>query len=427
MKGNKIYIIIGIAAAVLIAFVFLFPHNERKFNWNRLFANDDEPWGYELFDNIMHSSLNTDYEVTELEADSLLLDSSNLDKTLLLCGYELHTNPEATMAFVEKGGCIVIAAFHLSEEIEKTFGTRLTCIRNYGVRPLKDNFISLQYTKDDKYDSATYTITDELLSTSISSNYNINNSDSYHLKWKKNLESVEYNDFIIHTATYGNGTIVLCSTPLLFTNYGILENNNYEMILRILSQGGNRPIVRGFLTFEKKETDSHHSYDGVDSYSNNHREGLMDYILDNPSLSTAYFMAIAGLLLFCLFTARRKQRVIKVSEPRKNGQLEFIKQIGSMHFRKGSSNSIVMSKFRLLREEVRQKTGIDIGGDYSSDRLAQYLGISQDESYELFRHLQRFVDEMEINPPDMSNERMMKLIDRMNRIQQCLNVKKDKE
>lgn len=425
MKGNKLYIIIGIAVAALIGLVLLITHSERKFRWNGVFANDDEPWGYELFDNIMSSSLDAGYEVTNLEADSLLLDTSNLDKTLLLCGYNLHTNPEATMEFVKKGGCIVVAAFQLSRKMEEAFDINVICYRDYGVHPLKDNDISLKYTKDDKYDSATYTMTNELLSSSISSGLYNNNHDSYHLKWKKNLKSVEYDTFIIYTATYGKGTIVLCAAPLLFTNYGILENNNHEMILRILSQGGNRPVVRGFLTKEKIKHRSQYDDDDYDSYTR--RDGLMDYILDNPSLSAAYFMALAGLLLFCLFTARRKQRVIKVMEPRKNGQLEFIKQIGSMHFRKGSSNSIVMSKLRLLREDVRQKTGIDIGGDYSHERIAQYLGISEDESYELFRHLQRFVNEMESNPPDMSNERMMQLINIMNRIQQCLSVKKEKE
>ena len=343
MKRDKVYLTVGIVAVVLTLLVLLITLHPRRFKWDEIFTNNDEPWGYELFDDIMGSSLDVGYEVSEKDADSLIADSANLEKTLLLCGYILHTDTESTMNFVKEGGCLVIAVFDLSYEFEAAFNTQINNNRSYGIKPEKDNITSLKYIKDKAFQPATYYVSEELLTTIMETNTYSNNDNypDYHLKWNHNLKK-NNGEYVIRTATYGKGTIVLCSSPLIFTNYGILENNNKEIIARILSQCGKRPIIRCFLPYTQKEPDA---------WNSEPVEGLMDNILNDRSLSTAYFIALASLLLFLLFTARRKQRTIKVAEPRKNGQLEFIKQIGSMYFRKGEANSIVKSKFRLLREE----------------------------------------------------------------------------
>ena len=46
------------------------------------------------------------------------------------------------------------------------------------------------------------------------------------------------------SCSWGKGEIILVSTPLLFTNYGVLDGKNAAYIFRLLSQIGEFPIIR---------------------------------------------------------------------------------------------------------------------------------------------------------------------------------------
>ena len=46
------------------------------------------------------------------------------------------------------------------------------------------------------------------------------------------------------SVSWGKGEVILASTPLLFTNYGVLDGKNAAYLFRILSQMGGFPIVR---------------------------------------------------------------------------------------------------------------------------------------------------------------------------------------
>ena len=69
-------------------------------------------------------------------------------------------------------------------------------------------------------------------------------------------------------------------------------------------------------------------------------------------------LMLSLMLLFCIFSAKRKQRVVPVIKERTNGQLGFIKQIGSMHKRNNSSDHIILLKYRLLADKVQKKTRV---------------------------------------------------------------------
>ncbi|MBF0828428.1 DUF4350 domain-containing protein, partial [Muribacter muris] len=47
-----------------------------------------------------------------------------------------------------------------------------------------------------------------------------------------------YHPLMAMVRPWGKGEIMLVSTPLLFTNYGVLDGNNVNYIFRLLSQMG---------------------------------------------------------------------------------------------------------------------------------------------------------------------------------------------
>ena len=187
-------------------------------------------------------------------------------------------------------------------------------------------------------------------------------------------------------ANYGKGTIVLCAMPLLFTNYGILEGNNSELVMRIMSQCGNRPMIRTS-SQSLKEEDSYM----MNVNSKGSPSEIMDHVLSDKSLKTAYYLALAGLILFFIFTARRKQRIIPVIKPKSNGQLEFIKQIGEG---KDTAFSRYMKKYHYLTDKIRKKIRVDINEGFISEEsisaISNYTGLDSFKVEEMLKKLRTY-------------------------------------
>jgi hypothetical protein len=147
----------------------------------------------------------------------------------------------------------------------------------------------------------------------------------------------------------GKGSITWASTPLLFTNYGILDHDNYIYLFRLLSQLGGLPVVR------------------TEAYTPTDRESPLRYILSQQPLRWALYLTLTTIALFIFFTARRRQRAIPpVSKP-ENMSLAFAKQIGTLYAERKNYTDAVVKKYTYFAEELRNALHIDIT-DVSADR-----------------------------------------------------------
>ena len=119
---------------------------------------------------------------------------------------------------------------------------------------------------------------------------------------------------------WGKGEVILVSTPLIFTNYGILDGKNATYIFRLLSQMGKLPIVRteGYM----KETAQV-------------QQSPFRYLLAHQPLRWALYLTMITIILFMIFTAKRRQRAIPViQEPAINNLLNLTELIGSFTFKR---------------------------------------------------------------------------------------------
>ena len=114
---------------------------------------------------------------------------------------------------------------------------------------------------------------------------------------------------------WGKGEVILVSTPLIFTNYGMLDGKNATYIFRLLSQMGKLPIVRteGYM----KETAQV-------------QQSPFRYLLAHQPLRWALYLTMITIILFMIFTAKRRQRVIPVIHEPANKSLEFTELIGTL-------------------------------------------------------------------------------------------------
>lgn len=202
---------------------------------------------------------------------------------------------------------------------------------------------------------------------------------------------------------YGKGEVIFVSSPLLFTNYGMLEGNTSVYIFRLMSYLADLPVYRT------------EAYVKTDAMLVAEQSPFREFI-KRPPLRWALYLALLGVVLFMIFTARRRQRVIPIMSKPANRSLEFIQLIGTLYYQRKDHVDLVRKKFKLFAEELRKTAGVDISDVNTDDReyllLAEKTGMNSDRLKKGIRQI-RLVLHSEGN---ISVEEMRSLIDAMDTI-----------
>lgn len=113
----------------------------------------------------------------------------------------------------------------------------------------------------------------------------------------------------------GKGQLILCSTPLLFSNYGLLQNSAFA----------------AYALSQLDESSVHYTQ----YYHVGRQESTSPfrYVLTERALTWALYLTLATLICFLIINSRRKQRPIPVITPPENTTVHFIKTMGALFFR----------------------------------------------------------------------------------------------
>lgn len=82
-------------------------------------------------------------------------------------------------------------------------------------------------------------------------------------------------------------------------------------------------------------------------------------ILANDALRYSWWLLLAGLLLFVIFNAKRKQRIVPVIEPLKNKSAEFVKSVGNLYLQEGDFHDMMAKKAQYFLNKVRMELMIE--------------------------------------------------------------------
>ena len=85
----------------------------------------------------------------------------------------------------------------------------------------------------------------------------------------------------------------------------------------------------------------------------------MRYILKQPALKWAWFMALISLLFFMVFNAKRKQRIVKVIKPLENTTVAFTKTIGNLYYETKDHDNLIDKKITYFLEYIRRVYYLD--------------------------------------------------------------------
>ncbi|QUB76827.1 DUF4350 domain-containing protein [Prevotella melaninogenica] len=344
-----------------LVFVFLLEWNApSKFVWNPTFNHyDKQPFGCAVFDSLMKKSTPAGYVVTrktfpQLEREgygkkphAFLVMASSIGLT--------ETDLQALDKLLKNGNKVFIATSYLNPD--SLFPDLNVSMDGTGAfsplqvqAALKHQSIlydTLGWTQQVPYQEKEYHVysamtgsnvdiegkvtCDTLLSGWVPKEY----SDSTEGYWAPRVVSVKR----------GKGELFLSCEPLLMTNYGILDTQTNGLIFRLMSQFRGLPIIRteAYGPETEFETDT-----------------PLRFWLQNEPLRWAIYLTLGGLLLFCIFYARRRQRVIPIVEEPANRSLEFVKLIGTLYHQKHINRDLLQKKYSYFGETLRRMTMIDV-------------------------------------------------------------------
>ncbi|WP_435262800.1 hypothetical protein [Tenacibaculum sp. nBUS_03] len=145
---------------------------------------------------------------------------------------------------------------------------------------------------------------------------------------------------------HGKGAIYLHTQPIVFTNYYLLsKKENYAS--NIFSYLPDRRILWDPQVKSRKNS------------TKKNKKSVFKFFNKHTSLKWSLYISFGGLLLFLLFNARRKQRVIPTIEKLKNSTSDFTHTIANLYLKEENHKNLVTKKITYFLEKIRTKYLID--------------------------------------------------------------------
>ena len=406
MKVRGAYFALLVAGFVVLALAGL--KVPPRFNWEATYSHQDaQPLGCLVFDSVMTTMLPQGYRMTTKTLSSLSRDTTFKDNLLVHATQEelYSIDEESLLKLVKKGCNVCLAIPYMSQDLSKA----LELPERYQQFSLET--LKLQVRIGERgsirwnaqpglYLSETYPVYSILCG---SRDYQESDSKKLSKAWK--VLAVFSDDEVteipmVLSRKYGKGTLVVCYTPALLTNYGVLDGHTAEYVMRILSQLGTGPLTRTTaycMTVSEEPAPT-----------------PLRYFLDNAPLRWALFLTLATLLLFMVFTARRRQRPLPLPETPVNRELEFVKHIGALHAERKDYRGLLVKKYNFFAEDLLREQQLDIrdpadDGD-TFPRLSSLTGLPSSELATFIRVVRRLVSDEALT---VSSEEMKIYIDKM--------------
>lgn len=453
MKLNRGFIVfVVLLLALIVVSQFLQP---KTFSWNPTFLpNDRQPLGAYVFDSVMRQATGGKYSVERKTFYQLNHDGAKTPRSILVVtdGLEYNTNDiKQIKELLEAGNSIMLVSWNIyannSKNIggtnktadslfQKTFGVITDYNADeYQILDVK-NAMMHNPADSDRYDTlrwtgrkAIYRSEDFIIEKAITHNFYIDFMPGQ----RKNWETIAESNFIMDRATdsdspvydddvdlrsyesmpiaasrrYGKGELIIVTTPLLFTNYGILNHRSNQYVMRLMTLIADKPIVR--MT----------RYMQTDEQLNASQSPLRELQRHAP-LRTALQAALIGILLFFIFTARRRQRAIPTISKPANQNLRFIRMIGTLFYQKHRNGDLIEKRWYLFADDVRRLTGLDVtdiaDDKHTFDALSRKTGIERSKIESTIRELRIGA----VYEGNISDADMQRLIKAMNDITQRL-------
>jgi len=187
--------------------------------------------------------------------------------------------------------------------------------------------------------------------------------------------------------TRGKGALFLHTMPKAFSNYHMLNKEKADYAFMALSYLPVRPTV----------------WDEYYKYGRQQASSPMRYIVSHDSLRWGWFTALAGLFLFMIFRAKRKQRIIPDIQQPENKTLQFTQTIGRLYHEHGNRKDIAQKKITYFLSYIRSHLRLDPEpfNNELIQTIAQRSGIEDEQVTALFNQISAIQNKSAITAADL--------------------------
>ncbi|MCS6795191.1 MAG: homeobox domain-containing protein [Raineya sp.] len=409
MKINKSYWIIG---TLILAFLALLPFwlpqekslKKRKLDWTPSFKKlETKPYASKAL-YILLKDLFPEKAILPrtniFPNDSILLYQAETKAERFNLFYaHLQANADAEFGralsnFLYFGGNAFIAAEYFSFYFEDAFGSFLhtsPATIEQGVLKIKflhpklstktyefPNIINYAVFQVENWQTLNQDETNTFENTQETSTYTQENKPQV-------IATDQYNNPVLVKVKYGAGNLYACSLPLIFTNFGVLDDKQRDFIAKALSHLPVRDVL-----WEDEIVWKTKSNYAVET----NPEGIKElaFLKKNPPLWWAFWLTLVGVLLFIIFKAKREQRIIPILEKNTNTSLEFAQTIGRLYFNYRDHKNLAEKKILYFLEFLRSTFFISNLNEYPDEatisKIAQKIGVSERQVKQTFETIQ---------------------------------------
>lgn len=371
-----LYVLLG----VVVMLFFFESSRPRPLNWQKSFTSGDKiPFGaFVLYDQLDEIFKRDDItSVDEVPVDFLLKNDSITNANYIFINDYLSfdsVESDYLMDFVARGNKVFIASNGAYGSLADTLGleTNSSSFYSYSRRDtvrtrlvnksLKDRSYIYDKGADYKffevYDTLNTKVLGEVLAFEPSKGYiadyleetieesaaesdqefDINEEDKEEKRLTRETPQVNFVEVKV-----GEGAFYYNLNPISFTNYYMLKDGKHQYAVESLSYMNDGPVF-------------------FDDYGKSGRKVItspMRFVLSQPALKWAYYIALLGVIIYMIFASKRRQRIIPIVEPLKNSSVEFTKTIGSLYYQTGDYSGIIDKKINYFLERLRSKYFVD--------------------------------------------------------------------
>lgn len=302
------------------------------------YKDDIIPFGTKVAYNLVQQ-VYPQNQIQDLETEEQLSDFSDEDTGFLYICIASNVFPSKEAAgsildYLNAGNTYFISAENISAELLDTLGVSLNDVDQYnndwGV--LKDTHLTMRsplledrsgygyfflpfLNSFTKYDSA---------STQV-----------------LGLNEVGLPDFIV--IFYGKGKLFLHCAPGAFSNYFLLQHNNYKYLQDVLALMPSLPKHIYWDDYYYKHNSPPSSGSGL------------SILFQYPAMKWAFWLSLILLLLYIIFGGKRKQRIVPVLSRMKNTTVAYTETVSRLYLQKKDNKNIADKMITYFFEYIRNQ------------------------------------------------------------------------
>ena len=391
---KKLYIILGVLVVLFAFVIILSPKINRKIDWTLSFnERSTKPYGLKVF-------------YKEL---SYIFNDKKIRTVYYTPGNYFSANSDyGNGDHVAQGNYINIGSVH---DLDYYSIEELLYFVADGNTALLSDFTMPKMLKDSLYFETNSIVNSDSISTvSISSRFS--NGPKIEIDKNKNdyyFEKLDdYNSEVLGSVhndgkerpnfiklLYGDGSFYIHLQPKAFTNYHLLKEDSYTYTEAILSKLPDANLY--YDSFYKYKT----------RYSSN-AEKKTDYgwFWEQSAFRWAWYLAFILLLLFMIFNAKRRQRVIPIIKPLQNTSVAFVRTIANLYQETGDYKRLVQMKVTYFLEQLR--TDYNIETDELDSDFENLLHLKSGKKMEVIIPLFKYINWLK-NKDNFGENNLLKL------------------